>query len=99
MQPSGLLSINGAAMTTPFLKRLLERFHVKAHLFKREGYKNAVNQFTHVRPSPPSLHSLGLTSTNSCHPFPALCLQMVVVFLGLVVWWTRIPIHGSKRAL
>ena len=47
MQPSGLLSINGAAATTPFLKRLLDRFNVKAHLFRREGYKNAINQFTH----------------------------------------------------
>lgn len=49
MQPSGFLSMNGIAATTPFLKRLMERLNVRPLFFRREAYKNVVNQFTHVR--------------------------------------------------
>jgi len=72
MQPSGLLSINGAAITTPFLKRLLDRFHVKPILFKREGYKNFVNQFTHV--SPQIASSLATLTLALCFVLPLLPL-------------------------
>lgn len=48
VQPSGFVSINGLAASTPFLKRVLERFKVQPLLFSREAYKNIVNQFTHV---------------------------------------------------
>ena len=50
MQPSGYLSCSGISATTPFLKRFLERFNIKAYFFTRERFKNVANQFTHVRP-------------------------------------------------
>ena len=50
MQPSGYLSCSGISATTPFLKRFLERFNIKAYFCTRERYKNVANQFTHVRP-------------------------------------------------
>lgn len=46
MQPTGLLSATGLAITSPFLRPLFDKWHVKPTVVKREEYKNAGDLFT-----------------------------------------------------
>lgn len=46
VQETGLLSFTGFAASTPFLRGLLDKWHIKPLGFAREEYKSVVSQYT-----------------------------------------------------
>ncbi|DBA72260.1 TPA: hypothetical protein ACH3X2_010646 [Trebouxia sp. C0005] len=46
VQETGLVSFTGFAASTPFLRGLLDRWHIKPLGFAREEYKSVVSQYT-----------------------------------------------------
>jgi protease-4 len=58
MQPSGDLGLTGAAIQTPFFKRILDRIGIRAELGGRYEYKGAVEAFTREDMSPPVRQNL-----------------------------------------
>jgi len=54
MQPSGLLSVSGLASSTPFLRALFDRWHVRPLFLAREEFKSVANQARAGRAGPPA---------------------------------------------
>ena len=52
MQPVGMLSLTGFHTEQPYLKELMDWFGVKANVFKRKEYKNAMDSVTRSDMSP-----------------------------------------------
>ena len=53
LQPTGLLSVTGLAVQSPFLRTLLDKWKVKTTVIKREEYKNALNSVSETGFTPP----------------------------------------------
>lgn len=47
MQPTGHMTTVGLSIQSPFFRQLLDKHKIEPRVWSREGYKNALNMFTH----------------------------------------------------